>query len=84
MMRCCALILVLLSSSVALAQLPETTGSLPQGSAERGRLVFGPCRTCHYPEQYVGHNKFRPLDDLYLANFHRLLLRAIVFVTGSS
>ncbi len=26
------------------------------GDAERGRLVFGPCRTCHYPEKVVGHN----------------------------
>ena len=26
------------------------------GDAERGRLVFGACRTCHYPEKVMGHN----------------------------
>jgi cytochrome c len=26
------------------------------GDAERGRLVFGPCRTCHYPDPAMGHN----------------------------
>lgn len=29
----------------------------PQGDAERGRLTFGQCRTCHYPEKAYGdHN----------------------------
>lgn len=29
----------------------------PQGDAARGRLVFGKCRTCHYPEKAYGdHN----------------------------
>lgn len=26
------------------------------GDPERGRLVFGPCRTCHYPDPAMGHN----------------------------
>lgn len=26
------------------------------GDPERGRLVFGACRTCHYPEPALGHN----------------------------
>lgn len=26
------------------------------GDPERGRLVFGPCRTCHYPDAFMGHN----------------------------
>ena len=30
--------------------------SMPRGDAERGRLVFGPCRTCHYPDAFMGHN----------------------------
>ncbi len=30
--------------------------SMPKGDPERGRLLFGPCRTCHYPEQGVGHH----------------------------
>ncbi len=29
---------------------------MPAGDARRGQLVFGPCRTCHYPEKVVGHN----------------------------
>lgn len=29
----------------------------PKGDAERGRLTFGQCRTCHYPEKAYGdHN----------------------------
>ncbi|HSW13130.1 MAG TPA: c-type cytochrome [Solimonas sp.] len=29
----------------------------PKGDAERGRLTFGQCRTCHYPEKLYGdHN----------------------------
>ena len=27
----------------------------PVGSAERGRQVFQPCRTCHYPEKGFGN-----------------------------
>ncbi|MFV0276131.1 MAG: c-type cytochrome [Parahaliea sp.] len=26
------------------------------GDVERGRLVFGPCRACHYPDPAMGHN----------------------------
>ena len=29
---------------------------LPAGDAARGERVFWQCRTCHYPEQSVGHN----------------------------
>ncbi|QFU74911.1 c-type cytochrome [Halioglobus maricola] len=51
------------------AQLPTTittaSESLPQGSAERGRLVFAPCRTCHYPEQYMGHNNGPNLSAIF-------------------
>ena len=28
----------------------------PSGDAERGRLEFGACRTCHYAEAIMGHN----------------------------
>ncbi|NND67830.1 MAG: c-type cytochrome [Halioglobus sp.] len=41
-------------------------GELPlQGSAERGRLVFGPCRTCHYPEAAMGHNNGPNLHRIF-------------------
>jgi len=29
---------------------------MPAGDAERGRLVFAACRTCHYPEKLVGNH----------------------------
>ena len=38
---------------------------LPQGDAERGRLTFGPCRTCHYLEQVVGHNNGPSLWNIF-------------------
>ena len=39
--------------ALSLAAAAET----PKGDAERGRLVFGQCRTCHYPEKAYGdHN----------------------------
>lgn len=31
-------------------------GSALEGDPERGRLVFGQCRTCHYPDPAMGHN----------------------------
>ena len=35
------------------------------GDAERGRLVFGPCRTCHYAEAYMGHNNGPNLHRIF-------------------
>jgi cytochrome c len=54
---CCSA--MLLASGLSLAQAPVQEGAttaMPQGDAARGRLVFGPCRTCHYFEPSVGHN----------------------------
>ena len=48
-MRCVALLLLLLSTLMAQAQAPSDPAAMPEGDAERGRLVFGQCRTCHYP-----------------------------------
>ncbi len=56
MIRLITLLLVL--SVPAVAELPE-------GDAERGRLAFGPCRTCHYPEQAVGHNNGPSLWNIF-------------------
>ncbi|MBA6412780.1 c-type cytochrome [Parahaliea sp. F7430] len=36
-----------------------------EGSAERGRLVFGQCRTCHYPEAALGHNNGPNLHRIF-------------------
>jgi len=35
------------------------------GDAERGRLAFGPCRTCHYPEAFMGHNNGPNLHRIF-------------------
>ena len=35
------------------------------GDAERGRLVFGACRTCHYPEPAMGHNNGPNLHRIF-------------------
>ena len=56
MIRLISLLLVL--SVPALAETPE-------GDAERGRLKFGSCRTCHYPEQAVGHNNGPSLWNIF-------------------
>lgn len=47
------------------------TGSLsaqqvmPAGDPDRGRLVFGACRTCHYPEAVMGHNNGPNLHRIF-------------------
>ena len=38
---------------------------MPVGNAERGRLVFGACRTCHYPEAMMGHNNGPNLHRIF-------------------
>lgn len=45
---------VLCGAMRAGALFAETT--MPAGDAERGRQIFGPCRTCHYPEKLVGNH----------------------------
>lgn len=37
----------------------------PVGDPGRGRLVFGPCRTCHYAEQSMGHNNGPNLHRIF-------------------
>lgn len=59
-MRLAVVLLTLLLGCVARAQ------ELPlEGDAERGRLVFGPCRTCHYAEAYMGHNNGPSLHRIF-------------------
>ena len=36
-----------------------------RGDAERGRLVFASCRTCHYPEKEVGHHNGPNLHGIF-------------------
>lgn len=47
-----------------LVSLPAVA-EMPVGDAERGRLKFGPCRTCHYPEKGVGHNNGPSLWNIF-------------------
>jgi cytochrome c len=42
----------------------SATGDLV-GDPERGRLVFGQCRTCHYPEKAMGHNNGPNLHRIF-------------------
>jgi cytochrome c len=42
-------------TGLAQAQVPAQA-PMPVGDVERGRLAFAACRTCHYPESYVGHH----------------------------
>lgn len=35
------------------------------GDVERGRLVFGQCRTCHYPDPALGHNNGPNLHRIF-------------------
>jgi cytochrome c len=48
-----------------LAQQSAGRELLRAGDAERGRLAFGPCRTCHYPEAFMGHNNGPNLHRIF-------------------
>ena len=48
-----------------LAQQPEGEEAPLVGDVERGRLAFGPCRTCHYPEAAMGHNNGPNLHRIF-------------------
>jgi cytochrome c len=39
--------------------------TMPAGDATRGRLIFGPCRTCHYAEKFMGHNNGPNLHRIF-------------------
>ena len=38
---------------------------MANGNAARGRLIFGPCRTCHYAEEFMGHNNGPNLHRIF-------------------
>ena len=64
---CCSLLLagVAAQAQDELAQPEPATLEQPAGDPARGRLVFGPCRTCHYPEQSMGHNNGPNLHRIF-------------------
>ncbi|HUH38522.1 MAG TPA: c-type cytochrome [Spongiibacteraceae bacterium] len=51
---------LMLASGLLGAQTPAVVGD-----AERGQLAFGSCRTCHYPEQGVGHHNGPGLWNIF-------------------
>ena len=61
----------LLANLILAATLPWVSGiieaqGLPRiGDADRGRLEFGRCRTCHYAEAYMGHNNGPNLHRIF-------------------
>jgi cytochrome c len=60
------LLLMILAGFSVLALGQEVAGSESLvGDAERGRLVFGPCRTCHYPDAAMGHNNGPNLHRIF-------------------
>lgn len=61
--RIAALVLAWLPLAGAAQDGAET--AVPEGDVERGRLVFGQCRTCHYPEPAMGHNNGPNLHRIF-------------------
>jgi cytochrome c len=43
----------------------ELQSRLALADIDRGRLVFGPCRTCHYPDAFMGHNNGPNLSGIF-------------------
>ena len=43
----------------------ELQSRLALADVDRGRLVFGPCRTCHYPDAFMGHNNGPNLSGIF-------------------
>jgi cytochrome c len=43
----------------------QLVAELPPGDSQRGERVFRQCRTCHYPEQAVGHNNGPSLWNIF-------------------
>jgi cytochrome c len=60
---CLAALALASVANAADAQTPSA-GALT-GDPERGRLVFGQCRTCHYPEKAMGHNNGPNLHRIF-------------------
>ena len=50
--------------SLLLVTAPVVAQPSP-GDADRGRLVFGQCRTCHYTQQFMGHNNGPNLNRIF-------------------
>lgn len=63
-MRCLIVfLLVMLTGQPAVAD--ELKSRLGLADKDRGRLVFGSCRTCHYPDAFMGHNNGPNLSGIF-------------------
>jgi cytochrome c len=49
----------------ALSWTLGASAEMLQGDAERGRVVFGSCRTCHWPDQGAGHQNGPSLWNIF-------------------
>ena len=58
---------LLLPGTSGLAQFDvlDSASPLPQGDPQRGRLVFAPCRTCHFTEAAAGHGNGPNLHRIF-------------------
>ncbi|MDO8861453.1 c-type cytochrome [Haliea sp. E1-2-M8] len=63
MKRWGVLLVLVIAAPALLAQ--NSPPVMPEGDYERGRLVFGQCRTCHYPEKAMGHNNGPSLHRIF-------------------
>ena len=63
-MRACVFLLSFLSLFGQFA-FAQDEMHIPEGDSDRGRLIFGQCRTCHYPEKGVGHNNGPSLHQIF-------------------
>lgn len=50
---------------IAVLASGATRADVPAGDAERGRQVFQPCRTCHYPERGFGNYNGPSLNAIF-------------------
>mgnify|MGYP001818906680 FL=1 len=60
-----ALLAVIVLLQVPAAVADELQARLALSSVDRGRVVFGPCRTCHYPDAFMGHNTGPNLSGIF-------------------
>ena len=56
---------ILALALIPISQADELQSRLALADVDRGRLVFGPCRTCHYPDAFMGHNNGPNLSGVF-------------------
>jgi cytochrome c len=64
-MRGVLMLMVALLLPQPFAWSSELEARLALANPDRGRLVFGRCRTCHYPEAFMGHNTGPNLSGIF-------------------